>query len=89
MADDFVKFRFGLAAAESERSGEMFPVIKGKAVKFAGDKGFERRAFTNVARVFQKFGGGIGEFLENLCFVRSILIKKHHVREFLGRIGLP
>jgi hypothetical protein len=42
LADDFVQLGFGFAAAESERAGEMLPIVQRQAVKFAGDEDFQR-----------------------------------------------
>jgi hypothetical protein len=47
LADDFVQLGFGFAAAEGEGAGEMFPIFGRKAVKFAGDEGFQRGARLN------------------------------------------
>ena len=35
MADDFVQFLFGGAAAEGEGAGEIFPIVQRQAVKVA------------------------------------------------------
>src|SRR5438093_6228226 len=54
LADDFVQFSFGWAAAEGERAGEMLPVVQRKTVEIAGDEDFQRSAFFYIPRVFQK-----------------------------------
>jgi len=47
LADDFIQLGFGFAAAEGERAGEMFPVVRQQAVKLAGDEDFQRGARLN------------------------------------------
>ena len=63
LLDDFVQLGFRFAAAEGEAAGEMLQIISRQAVEFAGDEGFQGRAFRHVARVFQQLGGGLGQFL--------------------------
>ena len=63
LADDFVQLRLGFAAAEGERTGEMFPVVQRQAVKFVGDEDFQRRAFLHVAWIFKKLRGKLGQLL--------------------------
>ena len=57
LADDFVQLGFRVAAAEGEGEGEMFPVVRRQAVKFAGDEVFQRGARLNEYLNFnQQFG---------------------------------
>lgn len=55
LADDGVQFGFRVRiAAEGEGAGEMFPIVRREAVKFAGDEDFQRGAFLHVVRIFQQ-----------------------------------
>ena len=63
LADDFVQFFFGWAAAEGEGCGEVFPVVQRELVEITGDENFQRGAFFYVAGVFQELASGIGELL--------------------------
>ena len=67
LADDFVQFRFRLAAAEGEGGGEMFPVVQREAVELLGDEGFQRGAFFYVAWILEQLLGRFRQLLLIIC----------------------
>ena len=81
MADDFVQFCLGFGiAAEGEGAGEMFPVVRRQAVKFAGDEDFQRGAFLHVARIFQQLPGEFGQLLFLRGAEMSVLTRNTNAR---------
>lgn len=52
LPDDFIQLSLRIAAAESERASEMFPILQRQTVKLAGNENLQRRPFLHSAWIF-------------------------------------